>query len=191
MGGALWWLTPRNRVLCGAALSALWPAAIARVSGRRLAHVLPAFALQSAVAVTLLEAVNYVEHYALLRKRTPSGDYEAVDPTHSWNSPHMLSNTLLVKLQRHSDHHAFATRPYDLLRNFKESPQLPSGYPGMVVCAFCPPAWRWVMDPYADAVNSGKGTDAARVEAERKMRVVAAAGFATLGAAAAAAYSPV
>lgn len=171
-------LTPRNRVLAGAAASCLWAGAIARLSGRGLGRVLAAFAAQSCVAVALLEAINYIEHYGLVRRRLASGEYEPVDPTHSWNSPHRVSNTLLVKLQRHSDHHAFATRPYELLRNYRESPQLPSGYPGMLLLALFPPLWRWVMDPYADAYRSGGDGAAARREAERKMRWASAGAFA-------------
>ena len=64
-----------------------------------------------------------------------------------------MSNSILFKLQRHSDHHTWAMRPYHLLRNFKESPQLPSGYPGMLVLALFPPIYRFVMNPLVDAAK--------------------------------------
>ncbi|NDE00209.1 MAG: alkane 1-monooxygenase [Gammaproteobacteria bacterium] len=106
---------------------------------------------QSLVAISLLEIINYVEHYGLLRRTLTegarAGQPERVDITHSWNSSYAFTNLLLFQLQRHSDHHAHATRRYPLLRHFDESPQLPAGYATMVVLAALPPLWRRVMDP--------------------------------------------
>lgn len=99
------------------------------------------FFAQSFLAFSSLEAVNYVEHYGLLRKEVKPGHYERVNPLHSWNSNHMVSNFLLFQLQRHSDHHAFAVRPYQVLRHFDESPQLPAGYPVMILMSLVPPLW--------------------------------------------------
>ena len=73
--------------------------------------------------------------------------YERVDPTHSWNSNNIATNVLLYHLQRHSDHHANPTRRYQSLRDFEESPVLPTGYAGMIVLAIVPAVWRRVMDP--------------------------------------------
>lgn len=56
-------------------------------------------------AIFMLEVINYVEHYGLRRKQLPDGTYEKVTIRHSWNAPHRMSNYLLFKLQRHSDHH--------------------------------------------------------------------------------------
>jgi alkane 1-monooxygenase len=64
------------------------------------------FVGQSLVAVSLLEVVNYIEHYGLLRKQTAAGRYEPVNVTHSWNSSNLLTNLYLFNLQRHSHHHA-------------------------------------------------------------------------------------
>jgi alkane 1-monooxygenase len=108
---------------------------------------------QSAAAIALLEMVNYLEHYGLMRHPDGRGGYERVDPTHSWNSNFLLTNLLLFQLQRHSDHHAFAARPYQTLRHHEHSPQLPAGYAAMVVLALIPPLWRRIMDPRADAYN--------------------------------------
>ena len=87
------------------------------------------FIAQSFLAFSSLEAVNYIEHYGLVRKEIAPNKYERVNPLHSWNSNYMVSNFLLFQLQRHSDHHAFAARPYQILRHFDESPQLPAGLP--------------------------------------------------------------
>ena len=102
---------------------------------------------QSAMAVTLLEAVNYVEHYGLQRRKLPDGRYERPSASHSWDAYEWLSNAFLVHLQRHADHHLNPSRPYAALQPQPGSPKLPAGYPGMVPLAFVPPLWFAVMNP--------------------------------------------
>jgi alkane 1-monooxygenase len=112
--------------------------------------ILPYLIIQMLIAITLLEAVNYLEHYGMLRQKVKSGDrerYERIDPSHSWNSDNIATNVLLYHLQRHSDHHAQPTRRYQALVSYNESPVLPTGYAGMILLALVPPAWRAVMDP--------------------------------------------
>src|SRR6185369_4568669 len=109
--------------------------------------VLPYLVLQAIIGFSLLEVVNYLEHYGLLRERRDDGRYERCRPEHSWNSNNVASNVLLYHLQRHSDHHANPTRRYQALRHVEEAPQLPTGYAGMIVLAWFPPLWRRVMDP--------------------------------------------
>lgn len=104
------------------------------------------FVLQSVIGFTLLELVNYVEHYGIVRKLDGSGRYERVNPLHSWNTSHLISNFFLFHLQRHSDHHTVASKPYQYLLHIDESPQLPSGYPGMILLALIPPLWFRFMD---------------------------------------------
>ncbi|MCA9546189.1 MAG: alkane 1-monooxygenase [Myxococcales bacterium] len=105
------------------------------------------FAAQSLVAMVLLELINYIEHYGLERRRLPSGKYEKVTPHHSWNSAHRVSKHLLFALPRHADHHANASRPYWKLRHFDDAPQMPAGYPSMVLLSLAPPLWFRVMNP--------------------------------------------
>ena len=109
--------------------------------------VMFSFIIAAFGGILLLEAVNYIEHYGLERKLNPSGRFEKVTPVHSWNSDHLLSRGVLFNLSRHSDHHAFASRLYPLLEHHDESPQLPSGYPGMVLLSLFPPLWFKVMNP--------------------------------------------
>ncbi|MEM7271274.1 MAG: alkane 1-monooxygenase, partial [Pseudomonadota bacterium] len=106
------------------------------------------FFLQSFVAILQLEAVNYVEHYGLTRKHLGGGKYEHTKPHHSWNSDHSFTNLLLINLQRHSDHHFKPDRRYPLLQTYDkdEAPQLPFGYPLMVLIAFWTPIWFRVMN---------------------------------------------
>jgi alkane 1-monooxygenase len=109
--------------------------------------VLPYLLLQAVLGFSMLEVVNYLEHYGLLRGKREDGRYERCLPQHSWNSNNVASNVLLYHLQRHSDHHANPTRRYQALRHVDEAPQLPTGYAGMIVLAWFPPLWRRVMDP--------------------------------------------
>ncbi|MEO7944275.1 MAG: fatty acid desaturase [Marmoricola sp.] len=112
--------------------------------------ILPFLVIQAIVGFSLLEVVNFMEHYGMLRQKVGVGErqrYERVDPSHSWNSNNIATNVLLYHLQRHSDHHANPTRRYQTLRDFEESPVLPTGYAGMIVLAIVPAIWRRVMDP--------------------------------------------
>jgi alkane 1-monooxygenase len=93
----------------------------------------------------LLETVNYIEHYGLARKRLPDGTYERVQPAHSWNSDHPVGRLILFELSRHSDHHYRSGRKYQLLRHMEGSPQMPTGYPGMLILSTIPPLWFAVM----------------------------------------------
>ena len=123
----------------------LWGALIAWLG----IGIAPYLVLQAVVGFSLLEVVNYMEHYGMLRQKVGVGErqrYERVLPSHSWNSNNIATNVLLYHLQRHSDHHANPTRRYQALRDFEESPVLPTGYAGMIVLAIVPAVWRRVMD---------------------------------------------
>lgn len=98
------------------------------------------------VGFLLLETINYIEHYGLVRAKLPNGRYERVDMRHSWNSNHEVGRIILYELTRHSDHHFKANRKYQVLRHHDESPQLPLGYPGSMLLSFVPPIWFAVMD---------------------------------------------
>ncbi|MFK8056239.1 MAG: alkane 1-monooxygenase [Saprospiraceae bacterium] len=101
----------------------------------------------------LLEAVNYIEHYGLVRRQLASGRYEAVSPQHSWNSEHELGRIVLYELTRHADHHFKSTRPYQSLRYLEESPNLPAGYPASILMSLVPPLWFSVMNPKVREFN--------------------------------------
>ena len=141
--GRPWW-SSRNNVLNAWAMTAVLFGGLAAVFGL---GVLPYLLLQMVIGFPLLEVVNYLEHYGLLRQRREDGRYERTRPEHSWNSNNVASNVLLYHLQRHSDHHANPTRRFQALRHFDEAPQLPTGYAGMIMLALVPPLWRRVMDP--------------------------------------------
>jgi alkane 1-monooxygenase len=140
--------------------------------------VLPYLLVQAVIGFSLLEVVNYLEHYGLLRQKREDGRYERCRPEHSWNSNNVASNVLLYHLQRHSDHHANPTRRYQALRHVDEAPQLPTGYAGMIVLAWFPPLWRRVMDPRL--VDHFEGDlSRANIQPSRRERVLARYGAAS------------
>lgn len=102
------------------------------------------FIVGALIGILLLETVNYIEHYGLRRKQK-GGSYERTMPIHSWNSNHPVGRLILLELSRHSDHHFMASRKYQILRHFDESPQMPTGYPGMLLLSLVPPLWFKVM----------------------------------------------
>ncbi|WP_273426040.1 alkane 1-monooxygenase [Marinobacter sp.] len=114
------------------------------------------FLVQSFIAFTLLEIVNYLEHYGLHRRKLDNGRYERTGPEHSWNSNYFLTNVFLFHLQRHSDHHAYAKRRYQVLRHHDIAPQLPAGYAAMIVLATIPPLWKRIMNPRVEAYYRGE-----------------------------------
>jgi alkane 1-monooxygenase len=159
----------RNDVLNAWALSAVLFGVTVALFGLR---VVPFVVVQAVFGFLLLEVVNYIEHYGLLRQRVANGRYERCRPTHSWNSNNLASNLLLYHLERHSDHHANPTRRYQSLRHVDEAPQLPSGYALMIVVAAVPPLWRRVMDHRVLAHYDGDITQA-NIHPPRRGRVLA------------------
>ena len=107
--------------------------------------VMLAFLAAATFGILQLETVNYIEHYGLLRKQNEHGRYERVKRTHSWNSDHVVGQAMLFNLSRHSDHHYNGAKHYQLLKTLPESPQMPTGYPGMMLLSLIPPLWFSVM----------------------------------------------
>ena len=108
--------------------------------------VLVYFLAAAFIGILLLETVNYIEHYGLQRKSTGDGKYERAMPSHSWNSDHIIGRLMLFELSRHSDHHYMASRKYQILRHHDDAPQMPTGYPGMMILSLFPPVWFYVMN---------------------------------------------
>lgn len=117
-------------------------------------HGLCFYVGQACVGVIMLEVVNYIEHYGLQRKKLQDGRYERTSSHHSWNATTIYTNSASFKLQRHSDHHAHEGRPYYLLKDIPDAPQLPAGYPAMMLLACIPPLFFKVMDPLVAQVAS-------------------------------------
>ncbi|MDA8591459.1 alkane 1-monooxygenase [Flavobacteriaceae bacterium] len=108
--------------------------------------VMFAFAI-GVISFLFLESINYIEHYGLKRFKTPSGRYERVQPHHSWNSNFNVGRIVLYELTRHSDHHYMASKKYQILNSYKQSPTLPLGYPASLLLSFIPPLWFKIINP--------------------------------------------
>jgi len=139
----LGFLNPQNEMLFFTLAQVIFMVLIGYFFG---IYTLLYFLVSAIIGALLLETVNYIEHYGLLRKRNPNGNYERVLPKHSWNSNHLLGRLMLFELSRHSDHHYLASRKYQVLRHHDDAPQMPTGYPGMIVLALFPPIWFRVMN---------------------------------------------
>lgn len=134
----------RNKLLMSWGSTALITLTLTLIFGL---GVLPFILLYSFLAFYTLSLANYVEHYGLLRQKRENGKYEPCQPRHSWNTNHLVSNIVTLHLQRHSDHHTYPFRPYQILRNYDKLPSLPSGYPGSFLLAAIPPLWFKIMNP--------------------------------------------
>ncbi|MFI6868739.1 alkane 1-monooxygenase [Nocardia sp. NPDC050406] len=171
--GNRWW-SIHNHILQAWAMSLVLFGVLLAVFGWA---VLPYLLLQAAIGAALLETVNYVEHYGLLRRRRANGNWARCSPRDSWNSDRLVTNIFLFHLQRHSDHHANPGRRYQTLRSSEEAPQLPAGYATMIVLALLPPLWRWVMDPRLLA-HYGGDISQANLHPRKRDRILARYGLA-------------
>jgi alkane 1-monooxygenase len=115
------------------------------------------FLAAALMGILLLETVNYIEHYGLQRKRITEDRYERAMPAHSWNSNHVIGRVMLFELSRHSDHHYLASRKYQVLRHHDDAPQMPTGYPGMMILSLIPPAWFYVMNRRVKQATNPEG----------------------------------
>ncbi len=104
------------------------------------------FLIAATIGFLLLEVVNYIEHYGLRRKKLENGRWSKVTQHHSWNSNYALGRIMLFELTRHSDHHYKASRKYQVLRHFDDSPQMPFGYPAMMLISLVPPLFFKIMN---------------------------------------------
>lgn len=109
-------------------------------------YILLIFIAAAMIGIGLLETINYIEHYGLERKKNERDKYEPVRHHHSWNSDHVLGRAVLFNLSRHSDHHYNGSKKYQILKSMPSSPQMPTGYPGMVFLAVLQPLWFLVMN---------------------------------------------
>lgn len=137
------WFHPQNRMVIYTICNLLLVTIIYYFFGL---NVLLAFITSAVIGILLLETVNYIEHYGLLREKNKFGRYERVKHTHSWNSNHVIGKLVLFNLSRHSDHHYNGSKHYQLLKSLPKSPQMPTGYPGMMLLSLIPPLWFRIMN---------------------------------------------
>ncbi len=128
-----------NAVLRGYAMSAALVASAWALGGLRAAAFFIACALWGKA---LLEIVNYMEHYGMVRN-----PLLPVQPRHSWNTNKRISSWTMFNLTRHSHHHAQGEVPYQDLRPYPNAPVMISGYLTTIVIAMLPPLWHKLMTP--------------------------------------------
>ncbi|KKO48662.1 fatty acid desaturase [Arsukibacterium sp. MJ3] len=116
------------------------------------------FCVSATLAKALLEVVNYIEHYGIVRQL-----HQPVRPYHSWNSTKRVSSWASFNLTRHSHHHARSQLPFYQLKAYPDAPDLPTGYLGSVLLTLVPPLWFRLMAPKLQQWDSryGQNTDAA------------------------------
>ena len=158
-----------NELLQGWAITAGFVGVTTAICGK---GAIPFLVAQGAYGASLLEVVNYIEHYGLLRQKDENGKYERTMPEHSWNSNYVVTNLVIYQLQRHSDHHAYPMRSFQALRHFEDSPQLPGGYASMLLPAYIPSWWSALMDQRV--VDHYKGDiNKANIDPERREEFLA------------------
>ena len=106
----------------------------------------------SFVSITLLELVNYIQHYGLERK-IQNGKYERFTDHHSWNSRHISANWSTFNLGLHAEHHQSASKPYPLLSQEEKVIEMPANYSIMLIMALIPPLWFFIMDRKLASLN--------------------------------------
>jgi len=128
-----------NAVIRGHSMSLLLVAAAYAIGGWAGAGFFVACALWGK---SLLEIVNYMEHYGMVR------DPDApVQPRHSWNTNKRISSWAMFNLTRHSHHHAQGEVPYQDLKPFPDAPMMINGYLTTIMVAMLPPLWHKLMTP--------------------------------------------
>ena len=99
------------------------------------------FLLCAFIAKSLLEVINFTEHYGLVREAN-----KPVYPRHSWNSNSVMSSILLYNVTRHSAHHEKSHLKFWELDTYQDAPMMPHGYLSMLYLAiFLPPFFHKMM----------------------------------------------
>lgn len=148
-------VSPFNAVIRGHLMSVLLVAGAWAIGGWSAAAYFTACALWGKA---LLEIVNYMEHYGMVRDpKVP------VQPRHSWNTNKRISSWTMFNLTRHSHHHAQGEVPYQDLKPFPEAPMMINGYLTTIVVALIPPLWHKLMTPKVQAWDRDYATADERV----------------------------
>ena len=100
------------------------------------------FVIAAIFGKSLLEIVNFMEHYGMVRNPNVP-----VQPRHSWNTNKRISSWGMFNLTRHSHHHADGNVPYQDLRPYADAPMMINGYLTTILVTLVPPLWNYLMVP--------------------------------------------
>ncbi|MCI4678376.1 fatty acid desaturase [Rhodoblastus acidophilus] len=114
-----------------------------------------AFVASGVVGRVMVESIDYVQHYGLLRVED-----EPVTPRLSWDVYRPGTNAILNNLGRHADHHEHPARPSVELHVNADAPELPIGYLKLVTITLVPPLFFKIMQPRLDAWDRDYATGA-------------------------------
>jgi alkane 1-monooxygenase len=109
--------------------------------------------IQACLAKTLVATIDYVEHWGLQRRQI-DGKHERMNASHIWDCANRVSDALLFNLPRHASHHLEPSLNCDQLYPIPESPQMPTGYAGMVLLAWIPSLYVKIMTPRLPAPHN-------------------------------------
>ena len=109
------------------------------------------FATVGFIGYLLFEAVEYIEHYGLVFD--PSKDISEIREASSWNCEmNLFYNWLVFRVQRHSDHHLNAYKPFTALELRPKQPKLPCTLLEAAYIAPITPLWYYLIHPFLDEV---------------------------------------
>lgn len=129
----------RNQMVTGILMSVAWAGLFYWAAGWFGVGI---FLAQALVAKFVLEVVNYMEHYGMVRE--PG---KKVMPHHSWNTNRRMSGMILYSLTRHSAHHEKGSKPFWSLPAYADAPEMPQGYLTTIFLCLVPPLWKRIIDP--------------------------------------------
>lgn len=148
-------LSWRNVYLRGLAMSALLLGAAWAMGG---VWAMLFFVACGLLGKALLEVVNYMQHYGIVRDPE-----QPVQSRHSWNTNSRLSSLAMFNLTRHSHHHAQGEVPYQDLQAYPHAPMMLGGYVVTILVAHIPPLWHHLMTPKVKAWDRDYANAAERV----------------------------
>ena len=102
----------------------------------------------------LLETLNYVSHYGLVR-----ADDAPVELRHAWDSDNAFSNYALFHFPWHAEHHARPRVKFEQLQIDGKAPNIERGYLATIPLVFIPTLWRAFIDPKLEDWDAHHATD--------------------------------
>jgi len=115
---------------------------------------------QSAVAISVILGVDYVQHYGLQRAETGPNTFEAFRSEHAWDSPHNATNIVIWNAGYHSSHHQKPQIPYQDLPGRAGPLRMPFGLMTMYIIALAPPIWMNLTDKILNQKNPSQNRKA-------------------------------